>query len=67
VSERMQRTCRGVRVGAARPPLVGCSGVEPPTWGFGGSAPGNFCLEKRVMYLGGFFGTWFLLMVFYFW
>jgi hypothetical protein len=28
---------------------------------------GGFCLEKCVMYLGVFFGTWFLPMVFYFW
>jgi hypothetical protein len=26
----------------------------------------KFYLEKRVMYLGGFFSTWFLSMVFYF-
>jgi hypothetical protein len=44
-------------------------------WGVWGQRPPKkkFCLgkrdtylEKRVMYLGGFFGTWFLPMVFYF-
>jgi hypothetical protein len=40
--ECLRRACRGVRGGAARPPLRGCRGVEPPARGFGGSAPENF-------------------------
>jgi hypothetical protein len=62
--------------GGLRPPLEGCRGAEPPVRGSGGSAPGkkfffflgkhDTYLGKRVMYLGGFFGTWFLPMVFYF-
>jgi hypothetical protein len=39
VSERLRRARRGVRGGAARPPLGGCRGAEPPARGFGGSAP----------------------------
>jgi hypothetical protein len=39
VSERLRRAHRGVRGGAARPPLGGCRGAEPPARGFGGSAP----------------------------
>jgi hypothetical protein len=39
VSERLRRARKGVRGGAARPPLGGCRGAEPPAWGFGGSAP----------------------------
>jgi hypothetical protein len=42
VFERLCRARRGVRGGAARPPLGGCRGAEPPAWGFGGSAPENF-------------------------
>jgi hypothetical protein len=47
--------------GGARPPLGGCRGAEPPMRRSRGSAPKKkkLCLEKRVMYLGGFFGTWF--------
>jgi hypothetical protein len=37
VSERLRRARRGVRGGAARPPLGGCRGAEPPARGFGGS------------------------------
>jgi hypothetical protein len=52
VSERLCRACRGVR-----------GGVEPPTWGFGGSAPEFFFLGRHIsgttyfrdhMILGGF-------------
>jgi hypothetical protein len=39
VFERLRRARRGVRGGAARPPLGGCRGAEPPARGFGGSAP----------------------------
>jgi hypothetical protein len=39
VSERLRWAHRGVRGGAARPPLGGCMGAEPPARGFGGSAP----------------------------
>jgi hypothetical protein len=42
VSERLRRARRGVRGGAARPPLGGCRGAEPPARGFGGSAPEKF-------------------------
>jgi hypothetical protein len=42
VSERLRRARRGVRGGAARPPLGGCRGAEPPARGFGGSAPEFF-------------------------
>jgi hypothetical protein len=47
VSERLRRARRGVRGGAARPPLGGCRGAEPPARGFGGSAP-----EKKKKNLG---------------
>jgi hypothetical protein len=30
---------KGVRGGGARPPLGGCKGVNPLTWGLGGSTP----------------------------
>jgi hypothetical protein len=64
----------GMQRGLARPPLGGAGGRNP-LCGVPGAVPPNFffCLgkcdtylEKRVMYLGGFFGTWFLPMVFYF-
>jgi hypothetical protein len=42
VSERLRRARRGVRGGAARPPLGGCRGAEPPARGFEGSAPKFF-------------------------
>jgi hypothetical protein len=70
VSERLRRARRGVRGGAARPPLGGCRGAEPPARGFGGSAP-----EKKHIFffrthfpddifpgphdIRWFFGTWF--------
>jgi hypothetical protein len=52
----------------------GLEGGGAPRGGFGGAPPKFFfCLKKHdtylgkcVMYLGGFFGTWFLPMVFYF-
>jgi hypothetical protein len=61
VFERMCRERRGVRGRFVRPPLGGCKGSP-------GEMPleKKFYLGKRVMYLGGFFGTWFLSMVFYF-
>ena len=51
MSERLCRACRGVRGGAARPPLKGCRGVEPPTWGFGGSTP-DFFFSGRHIFAG---------------
>jgi hypothetical protein len=39
VSERLRRARRGVRGGAARPPLGGCRGVEPPRGGSGAAPP----------------------------
>jgi hypothetical protein len=68
VSERMRRAHRGVRGGVqgGGAPRAGGPGAAPPE-------KKKFCLGKRdtylgkrVMYLGGFFGTWFLPMVFYF-
>jgi hypothetical protein len=42
VFERLRWAHRGVRGGAARPPLEGCRGAEPPAWSLGGSAPDFF-------------------------
>jgi hypothetical protein len=50
VSERLRRARRGVRGGAARPPLGGCRGAEPPAQGFGGSAP-----EKKKFLFSPYF------------
>jgi hypothetical protein len=76
VSERLRRARRGVRGGAARPPLRGCRGVEPPVRGFGSNAPEIFFLGRHIftgptyfqdhMILGGFSAHGFLPMVFYF-
>jgi hypothetical protein len=52
VSERLRRACRGVRGGAARPPLGGCRGAEPPARGFGGSAPEIFFFSGRHIFAG---------------
>jgi hypothetical protein len=63
MSERLRRARRGVRGGAARPPLGGCRGAEPPARGFGGSAPEKKILGRHIfgptyfrdhMILGGF-------------
>jgi hypothetical protein len=65
VFERLRRVRRGVRGGAARPPLRGCRGEEPPARGFGGSAPKK---KKNILPadifpgphdIRWFFGTWF--------
>ena len=61
--EALHREHRGVRGGGARPPLGGCNA---PDFFFYLRKCDTY-LGKRVMYLGGFFGTWFLPMVFYFW
>jgi hypothetical protein len=39
VSERLRRARRGVRGGAARPPLGGCRGAGPPRGGSGAAPP----------------------------
>jgi hypothetical protein len=57
VSERMRQVHKG-GVGGRSPPCGG-QGAVPLEIFFSAS-------RKRVMYLGGFFGTWFLPMVFYF-
>jgi hypothetical protein len=48
VSKCLRRVRKGVRGGAARPPLGGCRGVEPPAREFGGSAPENFFLGRHI-------------------
>jgi hypothetical protein len=65
VSECMCRAHRGVRGGGIPGPP---SGGRDPRAEIRWQRPQKkkFCLGKRVMYLGGFFGTWFLPMVFYF-
>jgi hypothetical protein len=64
VSERLRRARRGVRGGAARPPLGGCRGAEPPP-GVWGQHP-----QKQIfgttyfrdhMIFRWFFGTWFFV------
>ena len=45
---------------------AGCLGAAPPEKKFYLGKCDTY-LEKRVMYLGGFIGTWFFLMAFYFW
>jgi hypothetical protein len=57
VSERLRRARRGVRGGAARPPLGGCRGAEPPARGFGGSTPEIFFLGRHIF--AGFGPTYF--------
>ena len=42
MSECLRRVRRGVRGGAARAPLRGCRGAEPPTRGFGATPPNFF-------------------------
>jgi hypothetical protein len=69
VSKRLRRARRGVRGGAARPPLGGCRGAEHPAWGFEGSAPEIFFradIFRDHVILGGFSAHGFLPMVFYF-
>jgi hypothetical protein len=63
VSEHMRRVHRGVRGGQI--PSRGGPGVAPSKIFFCLGKRDTY-LEKHVMYLGGFFGTWFLPMVFYF-
>jgi hypothetical protein len=48
VFERLHRARRGVIGGAARPPLGGCRGAEPPAQGFGGSAPEKKKLGRHI-------------------
>jgi hypothetical protein len=48
VSERLRLARRGVRGGAAGPPLGGCRGAEPPARGFGGSAPEKKFLGRHI-------------------
>jgi hypothetical protein len=56
---------RGVRGGAARPPLGGCRGVEPPARGFRGSTPEIFIFRADIFSgphdIRWFFGTWFFV------
>jgi hypothetical protein len=74
VSERLRRARRGVRGGAARPPLGGCRGEEPPARGLGGNAPEKKKLGRHIFAgptyfrddiflrprdIRWFFGTWF--------
>jgi hypothetical protein len=58
VFERLRRARRGVRGGAARPPLGGAGGRSPPKKFFGGSAPEKFSFGPTYfrdhMILGGF-------------
>jgi hypothetical protein len=42
VSKRLRRARRGVREGAARPPLERCRGAEPPRGGSGALPRENF-------------------------
>jgi hypothetical protein len=48
VSERLHQAHRGVRGGAARIPLGGCRGAEPPTRGFRGSTPEFFFSGRHI-------------------
>jgi hypothetical protein len=57
VFERLRWAHRGVRGGAARPPLGGCRGPQETC-----HLPRETCHIFRW-----FFDTWFLPMVFYFW